>query len=184
MAGPGHRAGTLGALLATRRKRGFVGREAELELVRAALDAAEPPFSVLWFTGPGGIGKSTLLDIVAEQAQENRGASVVRLDGRELAPSPREVTDVLRRALDAPPGDGPPAPSAGRLVLLIDAYERLGSLDGWVRTGLLPGLPADTVTVIAAGIYRLRSGAAIPRGASCCALCRCATSARRRAAGI
>ena len=81
---------------ATRRRRCFVGREAELELVRAALDAAEPPFSVLWFTGPGGIGKSSLLDRVAEHAEESRGASVVRLDGRELTPSPREVTDALR----------------------------------------------------------------------------------------
>ena len=89
MAGGQHRAGTLGAVLATRRRRCFVGREAELELVRAALDAAEPPFSVLWLTGPGGIGKSSLLDIIAEQAGERRSASVVRLDGRELAPSPR-----------------------------------------------------------------------------------------------
>ncbi len=149
MAGGGHRAGTLGAVLATRRRRCFVGRGAELELVRAALDASELPFSVLWLTGPGGIGKSSLLDVVAELAEERRGASVVRLDGRELAPSPREVSDVLRGALDAPPGERSPAPSAGRLVLLIDAYERLGALDRWIRTGLLPGLPADTLTVIA-----------------------------------
>jgi hypothetical protein len=137
MAGSGHRPGTLGEVLATRRRRRFVGREAELELVRAALDAAEPPFSVLWLTGPGGIGKSSLLDAIARQS---RGASVVRLDGRELAPSPRAVTEAIRAA----------AAPRGRLVLLLDAYERLAKLDGWVRTRLLPTLPADTVTVVAA----------------------------------
>jgi hypothetical protein len=135
MAGRRHRAGTLGAVLATRRRRCFVGREAELELVRTALDAAEPSFSVLWLTGPGGIGKSSLLDMVAEEAEATRGVNVVRLDGRELAPAPREVRSAL--------------PETGRLVLLIDAYERLLALDGWIRTGLLPGLAADTLTVIA-----------------------------------
>ena len=75
MAGRPHRAGTLGEVLATRRRRCFVGREAELELVRAALEATEPLFSVLWFTGPGGIGKSSLLEMVAEHA-EGSGASV------------------------------------------------------------------------------------------------------------
>jgi hypothetical protein len=149
MTGRGYRAGTLGAVLATRRRRSFVGREAELELVRAALDAAEPPFSVLWLTGPGGIGKSTLLDRIGELAEARRGAVVVRLDGRQLAPSSREVTDALRAALDAPPGRAPPAPSSGWLVLLIDAFERLEALDGWFRTWLLPGLPADTLTVVA-----------------------------------
>ena len=121
MAGRGHRAGTLGAVLATRRRRCFVGREAEHELVRAALDAAESPFSVMWLTGPGGIGKSSLLDSVAEQVEERRGAVVVRLDGRDLAPSPRDVTDALRAALDASLGQTPPAPPVGRLVLLFDA---------------------------------------------------------------
>jgi hypothetical protein len=130
-----HRPGSLGAVLATRRRRCFVGREAELELVRAALEAGEPPFSVLWLTGPGGIGKSSLLDVIAQQCG---GASVVRLDGREPAPSPRELTAAVGRAPE------------GRLVLLIDAYERLSALDGWIRTTLLPGLPADTLTIVAA----------------------------------
>jgi hypothetical protein len=149
MAGRPHRAGTLGEVLVTRRRRCFVGREAELELVRAALEASEPLFSVLWFAGPGGIGKSSLLEMVAEHA-EGSGASVVRLDGRELTPSPSEVSDVVRDALGAPPGNRRGATTEARLVLLIDAYERLGALDGWIRTTLLPGLPADTLTVVAA----------------------------------
>ncbi len=86
---------TLGDLLASRRRRCFVGRDAELELVRNALGAEEPPFAVLWFTGPGGIGKSSLLAVVAELADEVDGLTVARLDGRHVAPSPRAVLDVL-----------------------------------------------------------------------------------------
>src|SRR5215216_6781451 len=58
-------AGTLGELLASRRRRRFVGRASEVELFRVALEAAEPPFSVLHVHGPAGIGKTRLLDVYA-----------------------------------------------------------------------------------------------------------------------
>jgi hypothetical protein len=83
MAGSRLPVGTLGEVLASRRRRCFVGRDGELELVRAALDAREPRFSVLWFTGSGGIGKTGLLEAVADLAEEAGGWRVVRLDGRE-----------------------------------------------------------------------------------------------------
>ncbi len=136
--------GTLGEVLATRRRRRFVGRSGELELVRTALAATEPPFSVLWLTGPGGIGKTSLLDAIAELAQEAGGSSVVRLDGRDLPSSPGALLHVVQAALDEPV-----AAPEGRLVLLLDAYERLGALDDWVRRSLLPGLPATALTVVA-----------------------------------
>ena len=149
MAGRPHLTGTLGDVLATRRRRYFVGREAELELFRAALEVTEPPFAVLWFSGPGGIGKTSLLEVLAEQA-ESSGANVVQLDGRELTPSPREVNKALSDALGASPLAERRAPGEARLVLVIDAYDRLGALDGWIRTTLLPALPVDALTVIAA----------------------------------
>jgi hypothetical protein len=74
---------------------------------------------------------------------------VVRLDGRELTPSPSEVSDVVHDALGEPSGDRRVAAAEARLVLLIDAYERLGVLDGWILTTLLPDPPADTLTVVA-----------------------------------
>lgn len=149
MAGSGLPVGTLGEVLASRRRRCFVGRTGELELVRAALDATEPLFSVLWFAGPGGIGKTSLLEAIAEEAEEVRGSSVVRLDGRDLPSSPRVALDVVREALGASHGNEAVAATEGRLVLLFDSYERLGALDDWVRTWLLPRLPATALTVVA-----------------------------------
>ncbi len=126
-----------------------MGRASEIELVRVALQAAEPPFSVLYLQGPAGIGKTSLLEVVAEVAADG-DATVLRLDGRDLVPSPSAVLGAVRDVLSVPDGDGPIlGPDRSRLVVLIDTYERLISLDDWLRTKLLPRLPATAVTVLA-----------------------------------
>lgn len=135
-------AATLGQVLASRRRGRLVGRAAEIELFRLALDSPEPPYSVLFIHGPGGIGKTTLLEVVSGLAVD-AGARVLRLDGRELSPTPSAVLDALAGA------EGTPADDGRRLVLVLDTYERLTALDDWVRSQLLPGLPSTTLTVIA-----------------------------------
>ncbi len=141
---------TLGDLLASRRRRRFVGRAPEIELFRVALDSAETSFSVLHVRGPAGIGKTRLLDIFAGLAAE-AGAVLVRIDGRDVVPSPSAVLDALRTVVEVPEDEGAMigSPDSGRLVLLVDTYERLGPLDDWIRTRLLPRLPAATLTVLA-----------------------------------
>jgi hypothetical protein len=143
-------AGTLGDMLASRRRRRFVGRTSEVELFRMALESPEPPFLLLHIHGPPGIGKTRLLDIYAGLAAD-AGASVVRLDGRDLLPSPPAVLEALQGVLEVPDGEGAIVgpPGSGRLVVLVDTYERLGPLDDWVRTGLLPRLPSTALTVVA-----------------------------------
>jgi hypothetical protein len=143
-------AGTIGDLLASCRRRRFVGRASEIELFGAALDSAEPPFSLLYVYGPAGIGKTSLLDVFADLAAEV-GASVVRLDGRDLLPSPPAVLEALRGVLHVPDGDDAIVglSDTGRLVVLLDTYERLGPLDDWLRSRLLPRLPATALTVVA-----------------------------------
>ena len=142
-------AGTLGDLLTSRRDRRFVGRASEVELFRIALDSLEPPFVLLHVHGPPGIGKSSLLDVCAELAT-TAGAHVVRLDGRDLLPSPPTVLQALGNVVEVPDGTGAigEPQDGGRVVLLIDTYERLTPLDDWVRTRLLPRLPATALTVI------------------------------------
>ena len=138
--------------LASRRRERLVGRAAEIELFRQALERCEPPFPVLHVHGPGGIGKTSLLEVFAGSAVD-AGARVVRLDGQEMEP-PRVA---MRRALDfrgesslteaSSSRNG--AGSERRLVVLIDGYEHLAELDDWLRTEFLPGLPPSTVTVLA-----------------------------------
>lgn len=135
--------------LATARRERFVGREAELDLFRSALLAAEPPFATLHLYGPGGIGKTTLLREYARIAAES-GYSVALLD-HNLEPSPPGFLLALRRALGLEEGradltliNWPP-----HLILLIDSFETLTPLDAWLRETLLPQLPGHSLVVIA-----------------------------------
>jgi AAA ATPase domain len=136
----------LGDKLTSQRRQRFVGRAAEIELFRDCLDAESPTFAVLYVHGPGGIGKSSLLDAFAVEAHRAR-MRVVRLDARDLLPSP----DGVRRGIDRARRDsiGRSRDESQRTVVLLDSYERLEALDDWIREQLLPDLPADAVTVLA-----------------------------------
>lgn len=141
-------AGGLGARLAAARHAAFVGRTAELELFKGAL--AEPPaFAVLHLHGPGGIGKSSLLAQYAHLAAED-DRRVVRLDGRELDPSPEGLLAGLGQAVGTAPDEVVDALATGPSpVLLLDTYELLRPADGWVRDELLPRLPEAALVVLA-----------------------------------
>jgi hypothetical protein len=136
-------------LAAARRSR-FVGRDEEIELFRAALLADEPPFIVLHVTGAGGVGKTTLLQEFARAADE-AGRPVVRIDGRNIEPSAAGFLLALSQPQTDAAVDVPSVievwPAGG--VLLIDTYETLASLDDWLRSTLLPQLPAHSLVVIA-----------------------------------
>jgi hypothetical protein len=138
---------TIGDLLRDARRRRFVGRRSELELFRAAIAAQDPDVAVLHLHGPGGIGKSTLLDAFARVAEAN-AAAVVRLDARDVPASPKAVLDALRGSVEVP-DDGPIEVAPGRLALLIDTYERFAEIDRWIREQLMPRLPLGAVTVLA-----------------------------------
>src|SRR5688500_15092373 len=69
------------------RQQRFVGREHDLAMFGAALEAADPPFAVLYVYGAGGVGKTTLVDAFSRLSlMHNR--TVVRVDGRAVEPSP------------------------------------------------------------------------------------------------
>ena len=127
---------TFGALLAERRA-ALVGRESELAALAALLDDEGPLVVVVH--GVAGSGKSALLRAFSAEAAE-RGAAVVSVDGREVAPTPRGFRSAVEPAL---------ADTDGPAVLMIDTAERLRLLDGWLRQTFLPSLHENTRVVLA-----------------------------------
>lgn len=131
---------TLADRLSARRRDRFVGRASEQARLAEAFEADDPPFVVAHVYGPGGIGKSALLDEAARLAA-SAGRGVGRVDGRDLEPSPAAFARAAEAAL-AHTGDGP-------RVLLIDTFEQIAALDEWLRRTFVPGLRASDVVVIA-----------------------------------
>jgi hypothetical protein len=121
------------------RARGFVGRAAELAVYRDALTGASK-VRVLFVHGPGGIGKTTLLDAFGRETRQ-RGRQAIYVDARDLACSIEAVSEALqvnrRSTADEP------------AALLVDGYELLAPLDRWFREVLVPSRPAGSVTVLA-----------------------------------
>jgi hypothetical protein len=117
------------------RLRAFVGRERELAVFRAALAEPERPLTVLYLTGPGGIGKSSLLRRFAQEA-ENAGREVLAIDARSAECTPEAFLAHARRALT---GD--------RSVLLVDTFELYRPLEAWLREEFLPRLPLGAIVV-------------------------------------
>jgi hypothetical protein len=127
---------TLAARLADADRRRFTGRASELAFLDTCLDD-DAPVSVVHVSGPGGIGKSSLLREVARRA-EARGRRSVVVDGRELGPAPGLLEAAVREAAQH-----------AKPVLLLDSYERMTALDPYLRSELLPGLPDQALVVIA-----------------------------------
>jgi hypothetical protein len=149
---------TVADRLKSARRRRFVGRAAELELFVGALAASEPPFSVLWFYGPGGVGKTALLGAFADAAAD-APVAVVSLDLRAIEPSPPAFMAELGRAIGRPVEASPAKVLADHeaVVLLLDTFEAAVGLEDWLREQFVPALPACALVVIA--------GRTVPEGA-------------------
>ena len=129
----------------------FVGRDGELSVFKSAVSGETLPFFILHIFGPGGVGKTTLLQEFARLSEEC-GARPIYLDARHLDVSPDAFLKTLGMSLGVQNGSSIPdvldiAPQ--RTVILIDTYEALTPLDGWLRTTFLPQLPDTVLTVLA-----------------------------------
>lgn len=138
MDSPGRR--TLADRVDEARRDLFVGRNRELEIFRRALTSSEPPFAVLVVTGPGGVGKTTLLHQFAHEASR-AGNVCMFVNGHTIDPTPAGVLAAI--GLD----DDAPAPE--RMVVLIDHWERLHELEDWLFASLAGRLPASALLVVA-----------------------------------
>ena len=88
----------------------FVGRDGELAVFGTALKAEILPFFILHIFGPGGVGKTTLLQEFA-LLSEQQGAHAVYLDARHMDLSPDAFVKAWYWVMSLPViGAGDPAP--------------------------------------------------------------------------
>jgi hypothetical protein len=130
----------------------FVGRREEVAKLRHLLLDGEA--LVVFVHGIGGIGKSSVLEMFAEQARAD-GAALVRLDCRTIRPSEEGFLSELGLALG---GDQPSLGALSdalsrlgeRVVLVLDTYEVFRMMDTWLRQVFIPALGGN-VRILVAG---------------------------------
>ena len=138
-----------GKALVNRSTEEIVGRTAEIEVLLSSLESTAP--SIWYVHGIAGIGKSTLLRAFAS-AVGRKGSSVIWLDGRSIEPTTAGFLASLSQQAGRDIGVAnltttfsPPA-----TAIVIDNYESLTLLDGWIRQVLVPALPSSALLVLAA----------------------------------
>ncbi|HEX2541304.1 MAG TPA: hypothetical protein VHM00_09515 [Caldimonas sp.] len=140
--------------LRSRAAQHFVGRTTELALLDQSLAIDPPPVPVFVVHGPGGVGKTSLLERVRALAASH-GIDSLRLDARDIEPTPPGVLRALGRAFGLAPENADVASvlasCAGtpRRLLLIDTFERIAHLEAWLRETVLAELPETTRVLIA-----------------------------------
>lgn len=140
----------------------FVGRKEERAVFLRHLLGEAGPERLLNVCGPGGVGKSCLLDEFRRLAEAGR-ALFLYLDSRDFPHTPEGLSNrlaaLLQPAQAATPPDSPvraglaalhEAARRRGLVLALDTYEEVGGdLDRWLREQFLPQLPANVLVIIA-----------------------------------
>jgi DNA-binding CsgD family transcriptional regulator len=126
----------------------LVGREDEKRRLAGML-APEADAAVVFVHGPGGIGKTVLVDGVVAAL----GLRSLVVDGHRTEPTVTGFLAALGGALGVPsPTTVDAAAAAIRAasaeVLVVEHLEELNLLDGWLRNELAAGLPRDVRLVL------------------------------------
>ncbi len=150
---PQERLVSIGDRLGGRAWKRFVGRESELVLLREAISPSQPGTPLFFVYGPGGIGKTTLIEHLRAEAAV-KGIVFVRIDATGVSRGPNDILAALANALGFSESTGTIEElvagfSRHRSVLVVDSFEHLEPMSGWVRDTLLPALPSQVVVVLA-----------------------------------
>ncbi len=149
-----NRSRTISDRLATAAKSSFVGRKPEVSLISEAIEASELPYMVAFIHGPGGIGKSRVIQAALSELDSDVQRYV--MDCREIEPTPQG----FQAAIGAKLGMHESEPdftsvvdflgkSGQRTVLALDTYETFGLMDTWLRQRFVPSLSDNVFTIIA-----------------------------------
>ena len=124
-----------------------MGRRTELARFTEAL-AGRSARRVFLVHSVGGIGKTTLLLEFRARARA-AGRTALLIDGRDVDLSPEGLTAAIAHELKRSDLHVDTVGEVSGVTLLVDHYEQLTPVDGWVRDRLLPQLPADGIAVLA-----------------------------------
>src|SRR3954462_11240012 len=125
----------LGDILSEHARADFAGREQEVDALFELFEPGGP--LVVHVHGVAGIGKSSLLEAFGALAR-TRGARVVRIDCRSVAPTAAAFLAELSEALGEPLVDVEAAAQrlasfGEHVVIVLDTYEAFRLLDTWLR---------------------------------------------------
>jgi hypothetical protein len=135
---------TIRAAMTALDERLFVDREPEVAKFREwlAQGAVEP--AILDVSGPGGMGKSTLLRAFRRVA-EAEGWRVVHADGSAFKPTPGQLSHAITGARGR---DGADYLNEAPTVLMLDTFEKLEPLTHYLQDQFLPRLRRNVKVVL------------------------------------
>src|SRR5438270_2124042 len=126
----------------------FVGRHRELATFRQWLLADPQLPELLSISGPGGVGKTTLLRAVRRLALE-LGRPVTIVDGRDFPGTPRGLLAALTGSRRAVLNEVVARLNESQPLVLIDTFEEMSSLGAYLQDVLLPRLDTRVKIVVA-----------------------------------
>lgn len=131
------------------RKTRFIGREAERKLFIDAIQQDQFPFHVLYIYGPGGIGKTELINDFISICRLSQIIPVY-VDSRNLEPSPVAFLSNLAMKLEIEDQDpiAYMAEANERFIVFTDAYDTMVPIDAWFRDNLLQRLSNNVILVL------------------------------------
>lgn len=138
----GETLGTIRDKLSRLRDARFVGREREIEIVRAMM-SGETDRQIGFVHGPGGMGKTTYLDACLRLPEASMFRTI-RIDARDIEPTPAGIEEAISAQREARSPSG-----QERLMVVIDTLERLAALELWLFDHFIPTLPEDSVVLLA-----------------------------------
>ena len=130
----------------------FVGRETQCTLFEHALKADRIPYAVIHVYGPGGIGKTSLLYEFRRICQR-LDVPAFYLDARSTRSDSMSFTEAVVGVSGGALGQRAPDTSSQgnvRMVLFIDTFEMLVSLEQWLYTTFFTSM-SDQVLIVLAG---------------------------------
>jgi hypothetical protein len=144
-------AATIADLIRQGRRTTLAGRNAELRLLRQVTTAGGPVVAYVY--GPAGIGKTALISAL-DACLEDEGVRRLHVAAGAVEPTPTAILTALGRAIDHEARTV--AELAGALasvkaitVVIVDDVDTWRLAASWLRTDLLPALPASTHFVLA-----------------------------------